>query len=63
MMAKKVDGRPPSMWEFLKEFRAIELFNKRPRIPEESVFEDMPGYKSAEDLLKRGSGNKDDQEA
>src|SRR6056297_2577449 len=28
MMAKKPDARPPSMWEFLKLFRGIEIFNK-----------------------------------
>jgi serine/threonine protein kinase len=54
MMAKKPDGRPASMWEFLKTFRNTEIFKKRPRKPEISVFEDMPGIKGADDMLRKG---------
>ncbi|TWU42160.1 serine/threonine-protein kinase [Novipirellula artificiosorum] len=54
MMAKKPDSRPSSMWEFLKKFRTIELFKKRPRIPEVSVFDSMPGIRGAEDMLRKG---------
>lgn len=61
MMAKKPDARPPSIWEFLKEFRTIQIWRKRPRKPEISVFDDMPGIKGAEDMLRKGkpdaSGN------
>lgn len=53
MMAKKPSDRPPSMWEFLKEFRATQIFKKRPKPPEISVFDNMPGIKSADDMLKR----------
>ncbi|TWT83078.1 Serine/threonine-protein kinase PknH [Planctomycetes bacterium CA13] len=53
MMAKKPEGRPTSMWEFLKHFRAIELFKKRPRVPDVSVFDSMPGIRGAEDLLRK----------
>ena len=55
MMAKKPDSRPPSMWEFLKTFRSIEIFKKRPRKPEISVFDSMPGIKGAEDLFIKGN--------
>ena len=57
MMAKRPEDRPPSMWEFLKEFRGIEIFKKRPRIPKISVFDDMPGIKGAEDMLMRGQSD------
>ena len=55
MMAKKPEDRPPSMWEFLKTFRSIEIFKKRPRKPEISVFDHMPGIKGADDMIRRGS--------
>ena len=55
MMAKKQDDRPSSVWEFLKEFRALETWRKRPRIPEESVFDDVSSRKSADDMVKRPS--------
>lgn len=58
-MAKKQDDRPSSVWEFLKDYRTIEIFKKRPRKPEVSVFDDMGGMKSAEDFVKRPSGNYD----
>ncbi len=54
MMAKKQDLRPESMWEFLKVFRGIQVFKKRPRKPEISVFENMPGIKGADDMLRKG---------
>lgn len=53
MMAKKPDQRPPTMWEFLKEFRTIEVFKKRPRKPDVTVFDDMPEIKGAEDMIRR----------
>ncbi len=53
MMAKKPAQRPPSMWDFLKEFRTLEVFKKRPRKPEVSVFDDMPGIKGADDMIRR----------
>jgi serine/threonine protein kinase len=54
MMAKSPDARPPSMWEFLKTFRNIEIFKKRPRRPEISVFDNMPGIKGADDMFRKG---------
>ncbi len=59
LMAKKPDDRPDSVWEFLKEYRTIEIWKKRPRVPDESVFDDMGGMKSAEDMIKRPDGNYD----
>ncbi len=54
MMAKKPDNRPPSMYEFRKEFRSIQIFQRRPRRPEISVFDSMPGIKGADDMLLKG---------
>lgn len=54
MMAKRPDARPATMWEVLKTFRSIEIFKKRPHEPEISVFDDMPGIKGAEDMLRKG---------
>jgi len=53
MMAKKPDQRPPSMWEFLKEYRTVQVFKKRPKPPEISVFDDNPAIKSADDMFKK----------
>jgi eukaryotic-like serine/threonine-protein kinase len=53
MMAKKPDQRPPSMWEFLKEYRTIQVHKKKPKPPEVSVFDDMPSIKSSDDMFKR----------
>ena len=65
MMAKRPEDRlqipgqkeiKPSMWEFLKYFRSIQIFNKRPRKPEISVFDHMPGIRGADDMIKKPSG-------
>jgi serine/threonine protein kinase len=55
MMAKKAESRPESMWEFLKTFRSIEIFKKRPRKPDISVFDSMPGIKGADDMIIKGN--------
>ena len=47
-------GKTASMWEFLKIFRSIQIFNKRPRRPEISVWDDLPGIRGADDMIKRG---------
>jgi len=60
MMAKKADSRPASMWEILKQIRSIELFKKRPRVPDVSVFDNMPGMRGADDLLRKDAGLDDD---
>jgi len=59
MMAKKPSQRPPSMWEFLKVYRATQVFKKRPKPPEVSVFDNMPGIKSAEDMFRRPGSQQD----
>lgn len=42
MLAKKPEARSPSMWEVLKQIRAIRIFKKPPRIPETSIFDEFP---------------------
>ena len=42
MMAKKPEDRPPSMWEVLKQVRAVRIFKKPPRIPATSIFAEKP---------------------
>jgi serine/threonine protein kinase len=54
MMAKKPDARPDSLWDVLQIFRKIQIFNKTPVKPEISVFDDMPGIKGADDMLRKG---------
>lgn len=51
MMAKKASDRPESVWEVLKQYRAMQIFKKRPRKPEISVFDNMGGIKGADDML------------
>jgi eukaryotic-like serine/threonine-protein kinase len=41
-MAKKPDDRPQTMWDLLKTLRATKVFKRPPRIPETSIFDDMP---------------------
>ncbi len=53
MMAKSPDARPPSMWEFLKEFRTMQVFKKRPKPPEISVFDENVSVKAADNMLKK----------
>lgn len=55
MMAKSPDSRPQSMWDFLKEIRSIELWNKRPRKPDISVFDNLPGIRGADDMIRKPS--------
>ncbi|MEM6470896.1 MAG: serine/threonine-protein kinase [Planctomycetota bacterium] len=55
MMAKQPASRPQSMWDFLKEVRSMELWNKRPRKPEISVFDDLPGIRGADDMFLKPS--------
>ena len=42
MLAKKPEARCESMWEVLKQVRAIRIFKKPPRIPETSIFDEFP---------------------
>jgi serine/threonine protein kinase len=55
MMAKRPADRPQSMWDFLKEIRTIQLWSKRPRKPDISVFDQMPGIRGADDMLRKPS--------
>jgi eukaryotic-like serine/threonine-protein kinase len=43
MMAKSPAQRPPSMWDFLKIYRALKVFRKQPRVPEKSIFDEETG--------------------
>ncbi|WP_153556591.1 serine/threonine protein kinase [Roseimaritima sediminicola] len=52
MMAKSPENRPDSMWEFLKEVRAMNIFKRTPRAPEISVFDDLPSFKNPDDLFR-----------
>lgn len=52
MMAKSPENRPQSMWEFLKEVRAMKLFKRVPKPPEVSVFDDLPNFKNPDDLFR-----------
>ena len=62
MMSKKPDQRPDTMWEFLKAFRSMEIFKKRPKPPEISVFDDMPGMRGSDDLLVKGGPSNDEDD-
>lgn len=53
MIAKRPEERPASMWEFLKEYRVTKIFKKPPRIPEVTVFDDIPSFKSPEQLSNK----------
>lgn len=57
MMAKKPEDRPDSMWDFLKVFRAMEIFTRTPKAPEISVFDNMPGIRGADDMLRKGKSS------
>ncbi|MEL6108226.1 MAG: serine/threonine-protein kinase [Planctomycetota bacterium] len=57
MMAKSPAARPQSMWDFLKDFRSMEVFVKRPRKPEISVFDNLPGIRGADDMIRKPSAS------
>ncbi len=61
MMAKKPSQRPDSMWEFLKVYRTTQVFKKRPKPPEKSVFDNPQGFKSSDDMLKKPSKLTDEE--
>lgn len=42
MMAKKPEERQQTMWDLLKTLRVTKIFKKPPRIPEKSIFDDLP---------------------
>jgi serine/threonine-protein kinase len=46
MLAKSPEHRPASVWDFLKKFRAIRLWKKPPRLPDSSVFDDIPSVRN-----------------
>lgn len=59
MMSKRPDARPPSMWEFLKVFRGVEIFKKRPRAPEVSVFDNLNSFRAPDDMIRKGEPGND----
>lgn len=54
MMAKRPQDRPASIWDFLKAYRVTKIFRKPPRLPEVTVFDDIPSFKSPEQLTNKG---------
>jgi serine/threonine protein kinase len=42
MLAKKSETRIATMWEVLKQIRAIRIFKKPPRIPDINIFDEFP---------------------
>jgi hypothetical protein len=54
MMAKKPEDRPPSMYDFRKQFQATKAFKRPPRVPEVTVFDDIPSFKSPDQLTQKG---------
>ncbi len=53
MMSKKPEQRFNTMWEFLKEYRTTQVFKKKPKPPEVSVFDENLSIKSADDMFKK----------
>jgi serine/threonine protein kinase len=53
MIAKRPEDRPASMWDFLKEYRVTKVFKKPPRIPDVTVFDDIPSFKSPDQLSNK----------
>lgn len=53
MIAKRPEDRPTTMWDFLKEFRVTKIFRKPPRVPDVTVFDDIPSFKSPEQLSNK----------
>ncbi|MCC9599752.1 serine/threonine protein kinase [Stieleria sp. JC731] len=62
MMAKSPSARPQSMWDVLKEVRSMELWSKRPRKPEISVFDNLPGIRGADDMIRKPTADELDPE-
>jgi eukaryotic-like serine/threonine-protein kinase len=52
MMAKNPAHRPASMWEFLKEFRALKMFKSPPRKPDIDVFSEVMTVKNPDQLMR-----------
>jgi serine/threonine protein kinase len=52
MMAKNPANRPPSMWEFLKEFRVLKMFKSPPRKPDIDVFSEVMSVKNPDQLMR-----------
>ena len=58
MMAKKKQDRPASMWDFVKEFRAMRPFKVVPKIPEGRIVMPREEFVSPDDLKKRAGPEK-----
>ena len=52
MMAKNPANRPATMWEFLKEFRAVKMFKQPPRKPDIDVFAEVMSVKNPDQLIR-----------
>ncbi len=53
-MAKRKEERPVSMWEFLKEFRAMRVYKIMPKTPEGKIVLPRESVASVDDLKKTG---------
>ncbi len=54
LMQKKKEDRPDSMWEFVKEFRAMRVYKIMPKIPEGKIVLPREVSASIDDLKKGG---------
>jgi serine/threonine-protein kinase len=54
MMQKRKEERPPSMWEFLKEFRSFRVYKIMPKPPEGKIVLPRESAASVDDLKKGG---------
>ena len=57
MMGKRPEDRPDSIWDFLKAFKVTKVFRKPPRIPDVTVFDDIPSFKSPDQLSNKSSND------
>jgi eukaryotic-like serine/threonine-protein kinase len=53
MMSKRRESRPKSMWDVLQEFRALQLFSKKPQPPKHRLSEMNVGPVTDVDALKQ----------
>jgi serine/threonine protein kinase len=58
MMAKRPEQRPANMWDVLKLVRGTKIFKKPPRIPEVSIWDDLPMAGRVENPLAASEASK-----
>ena len=56
MMAKEPADRPSSMWEVAKAIKGVKMFVRPPRLPESSIFDDIPMGGRVENLPQANDG-------